>query len=96
MKEELDKARTIDAGAVPEGRVGLGSRLEVVDTITGESNVYSVLGPWDGTPEEGVLSYTSPIARALYGKSEGDEVEIELPKGVLHLRIVKVGSHFSS
>jgi transcription elongation GreA/GreB family factor len=94
MKADLDRAKLITAEKVKQDVSSLGSRLRVLNLRTNEEHVYSLLGPWDGVPEAGVLNYLSPLGRLFYGKKVGDEVEAQLPGGVEHYRILAVGSHF--
>ncbi|MCH2373789.1 MAG: GreA/GreB family elongation factor [Planctomycetes bacterium] len=94
MKEELERAKVIDKNEVSGNRVGLGSRLKVVNVETGEEKTYSVLGPWDGGPEEGVVNYNSPLARSLFGKKQGDLAYVDLPAGTVDFEIKEVGSSF--
>ena len=51
---------------------------------------YLILGPWDGGPEEGVLSYLSPLGNSLLKRREGDEFEVELPTGTQSFKILKI------
>lgn len=95
MKEELKRAKLIEPASVPPGVVGLGSRVRVRSRRTGEEHAYSILGPWDGTPEEGVLSYLSPLARLFFGRAPGDVVEADLPGGKEVYEILEVTSHFA-
>jgi transcription elongation factor GreA len=94
IKSELDRARVLAPEMVPAGEVGLGSKIRVEDLETGEESTFSVLGPWDGTPEEGVLNYRSPLGQVFLGHREGDEVTLELPGGTRRYRVHDVGSHF--
>lgn len=96
MKEDLDKVRLITAEKVPTTLIGLGSRLRIRNLRSNEEHIYSLLGPWDGGPEDGVLNYLSPLGRLFYGKGAGEEVDATLPGGTERFRILSVGSHFHS
>lgn len=93
IKGELDIAKIIDRNVGTE-QVGLGTHLRVVDLGTGEEKAYNMLGPWDGSPEEGTLNYRSPLARALFGMKAGEITEVELPGGTLSLKIEEIRSCF--
>jgi transcription elongation GreA/GreB family factor len=95
IKDELDKARIIGPELAKAGQAGPGSRIRVVSLESGEETTYSILGPWDGTPEEGVLSYLSPLGKVFLGKKEGDEFEADLPGGKRSFRVLEVRSHFA-
>jgi transcription elongation factor GreA len=95
MKQDLDKARILGPEFVKDDVAGLGSRVRVVRLETGEEATYSVLGPWDADPEHGVVSYRSPLGRALLGHRVGEEVVAELPAGRERYRITAITSCFA-
>jgi len=86
--------RLIQPEMLKEGEVTLGAKVQLLNQRTGAEVAYSVLGPWDGGPEDGVLSYRSPLAITLLGKKVGDEVDAQLPGGAERFRIVAVESSF--
>ncbi len=94
MKEQLDKVRIITAALKKDGEVHVGSKIRVLNQTTGKEHVYRILGPWDGDPEGGVLSYGSPLAITLLGKKEGEELEAQLPGGTERFKVMEVGSTF--
>jgi transcription elongation factor GreA len=94
MKAELDKVKLILPDMVKEDTSGLGSRIRLKNLGTGDEVDYSVLGPWDGGPEDGVLNYLSPLGRLFHGKREGEEVEAQLPGGTERFKLLEIGSHF--
>jgi transcription elongation factor GreA len=94
MKAELDKAAIIRPERVEAGVVGLGSRMRLRNLSTGEEVVYSVLGPWDGGPEDGVISYLSPLGRICLGRKQGEALEVQLPGGVERYQLLESTSFF--
>jgi len=72
------------------GRVVFGSSVEVEDLDTEEGATYRLVGPFESDADQGQLSVTSPIGRALIGRREGDEIRVQTPGGVKELEIVKV------
>jgi len=48
------------------------------------------VGPYESDPEKGMISVTSPLGRALIGKSEGDEVQVSTPGGVQEYEVVRI------
>jgi transcription elongation factor GreA len=94
IQEDLEKVQIIDSSMVTEGVVGLGSRVRAENMESGEVVFYSVLGPWDGGPEEGVLNYRSPLGQFFLGKEVDDEVEVVLPGGTSMYRILEITSIF--
>jgi len=61
--------------------VSFGSTVELVDQDTDEEMSYTIVGGQESNPSRGFISIQSPMAKALLGKEEGDEVEISLPTG---------------
>lgn len=94
IQEDLEKVQIIDSSMAEEGIVGLGSRVRAENMESGESIHYSVLGPWDGGPEEGVLNYRSPLGQFFLGKEVDDEIEVVLPGGTSMYRILEITSVF--
>jgi transcription elongation factor GreA len=77
---------TIDAA----GRVVFGATVELEDETTGEALKYQIVGDDEGDIKAGLVSVSSPIARALIGKSEGDTAEVLAPAGKRMYTIVTV------
>ena len=85
LDADLKKAKIIDFAQVSAEQVAVGTKVRLSSSY-GE-RVYSVLGPWDADFENGVLSYRSPIAKALLRKKVGDDVV--MPDGASY-RIVSI------
>ena len=66
--------------------VQLGARVSVISG-EGDKHEYTIVGPAEARPTEGLISNESPVGRALLGKRVGDEVQISVPKGVLRLTV---------
>ena len=76
----------IDAG----GRVVFGATVELEDEATGDSVTYQILGEDEADLKLGLVNISSPIARALIGKEEGDTAEVQAPGGVKRFEIVAI------
>lgn len=91
LEHLLQNVTIIDeAAAHGSNRVQLGSTV-TVDTSDGKAMVYTIVGPAEASPTEGKLSNESPVGRALLGKRIGDEVQVQVPKGVLRLTVKQIG-----
>ncbi|WP_294945972.1 transcription elongation factor GreA [Sulfurivirga sp.] len=87
----LANAQIIDVTKLnPEGRVVFGSTVHLLNLDTDEEVVYKIVGDEEADLAHGKISVSSPIARALIGKEEGDEVTVEAPGGNIDYEIVKV------
>jgi transcription elongation factor GreA len=80
----------VDPLPQPEGRVVFGAKVTVYDPDSDQETSYQILGQAESEPKQGVISLSSPIARALIGKEEGDEVKVKTPGGIRTLEIVEV------
>lgn len=70
--------------------VSLGRKVTFQELPDGDEEEYSIVGKAEADPLEGKISNESPIAKALIGKHEGDEVDITTPGGTMKVKIVKV------
>ena len=91
IENRLSNAEVIDVTKLTaNGRVVFGATLELEDQDGGNKVVYQLVGDDEANIKEGLLSVSSPIARALIGKSEGDVVEVTTPGGTRSYEIVSV------
>jgi transcription elongation factor GreA len=91
IEARLSNAEVIDVTKLnATGRVVFGSTVEVEDQEGGTKLVYQLVGDDDADIKNGLLSVSSPIARALIGKSEGDVVDVTAPRGTKSYEIVSV------
>ncbi len=88
---KLSHAQIIDVTELPvSDRVVFGTTVNLIDEDNGEKKVYRIVGEDEADIRAGLLSYTSPIARALIGKEVGDIVEVRTPGGDLCYEIAQV------
>jgi len=73
-----------------DGRVVFGVTVDLEETETGEKVCYQIVGEDEADLKLGKISFTSPIARALIGKSAGDVAEVRAPGGTREFEIVDV------
>ena len=91
IEGKLSHKQVIDVTAVnARGRIVFGATVELVDEHTGEEIEYRIVGEDEADIRSGLISYTSPIARALIGNDEGDVVTFEAPGGTKTFEIVEV------
>ena len=70
--------------------VEVGSIVKVEIQDTGKSHTYTIVGRTEAKPEEGLISNESPVGRALLGKKAGDVLEVQIPAGTQHVKVLKV------
>jgi transcription elongation factor GreA len=77
----LSRAEVIDPSKLTGPRVKFGARVKLVNSDTDEEVLYQIVGPYETDLSKGMISISAPLARALVGKEEGDEVTIQRPDG---------------
>ena len=91
VEGKLSNAQIIDPSTLDaEGRCVFGATVRIEDTDTGETMSYQIVGDDEADIKESKISISSPIARALIGKSVGDVVEVLAPGGVREFEILDV------
>ena len=87
----LSNAQIIDPSELDAGgKVVFGSTVELEDEHTGEALKYQIVGEDEADLKLGLINVSSPIARALIGKEEGDTAEVQAPGGTKRYEIVAV------
>ena len=91
IEAKLSAAQVIDPSTLDAGgRVVFGSTVDLEDEDSGARVTYQIVGDDEADLKLGLVSISSPIARALIGKSEGDVAEVRAPGGVRSYEIVQV------
>ena len=91
LEGKLSHLQVIDVTAIDaKGRIVFGSTVELIDEETGKEIVYKIVGEDEADIKQGLISYTSPIARALIGNNEGDIVTFSAPSGEKQYEVVEV------
>lgn len=90
MEDKLARAQVIDVSKLSGDKVVFGATVSLADGATGDKVVYQIVGDHEAEPKNGKISISSPVARALIGKSEGDEVQVRTPTGVRTFDILGV------
>ncbi len=91
IEGKLSAAQVIDPAELDAGgKVVFGSTIELQDEDSGDKVTYQIVGEDEADIKEGRVNISSPIARALIGKDEGDTAEVQTPGGVKHYEIIAV------
>ena len=83
----LEFARVVDTSRLDKEKVGLLSRVEMLNLGNQAKMTYTIVSPHEANMREGKISIKSPIAQALLGKRLGDEVSVNVPAGTIRLKI---------
>ncbi|WJF89450.1 transcription elongation factor GreA [Paraburkholderia bonniea] len=91
IESKLAGAQVIDPSLVDaDGRVVFGATIELEDLASGAPVTYQIVGDDEADLEHGLISISSPVARALIGKTEGDVASVQAPSGVREYEIISV------
>lgn len=91
LEAELSHAQVIDVSSLNAGsRVVFGATVDLADVESDEPRTYQIVGDLEADIKLGLIAISSPVARALIGKHEGDSVTIEAPGGTREYEIVGV------
>ena len=91
IEGKLSHKQVIDASAVDaRGKVIFGSTVLILEEEADKEITYTIVGEDEADIKAGMISYTSPIARALIGKNEGDVIEFEAPDGLKTYDVLEV------
>ena len=92
VESKLAHAQVINPADIydHEGRVVFGATVELEDAMSGDTVSYQIVGDDEADIKLGKISVSSPIARALIGKSEGDTAEVKAPGGVREYEVLVV------
>ncbi len=90
LESVTGRAQVIDPSSLSGDIVRFGATVTIVNEETDEEETYQIVGDYESDMEKGKLSISAPVARALIGKTEGDSVTVQTPKGAHNYEILKV------
>ena len=90
LESSISRAEVIDIKEMSGDEIKFGATVEIEDDDTGNKQKYQIVGEYESDIENKKLSIISPLARGLIGKSQGDNVEINSPKGTKSYTIISV------
>ena len=91
LEGKLSHLQVIDVTAIDaKGKVVFGATVNLIDENTGAELTYRIVGEDEADIKSGLISYTSPIARAMIGKTEGDVASFQAPGGEKSFEILEV------
>lgn len=90
LDDKLARADVIDVSKLSGAKIRFGATVSLIDVDSEEEATYKIVGEDEANVRDGKISISSPIARALIGKEEGDEAEVAAPSGARAYEITKV------
>jgi transcription elongation factor GreB len=90
LNKRLEELTIVEVQARDDGRVVFGAWVRISDVESGDELEYRIVGPDEFDVDAGQISMDSPVGRALLGKTAGDEVTVERPRGAATFEILAV------
>jgi len=90
VEDRIARAQVIDPKEQSSERIVFGATVEVCDCDTDDEVTFTIVGDDESDVKKGLISYSSPVGRALMGKEQGDEVIVQIPKGKRTFEILGV------
>ena len=90
LEDKLSRAEVIDPARLSGSKVAFGATVKLSNIETEEETVYRLVGADEANLDQGSISITSPLARALIGREVGDEVKVKMPAGERLYEILEV------
>lgn len=90
LEDKLSRADVIDTSKLSGDTVKFGATVTLEDEDTGDKVKYKIVGDLEANVKEGRISISSPIARALIGKSKGESAEVTTPRGARSYQVLKI------
>lgn len=90
LADIIGNSKIVDPSELEHAKVSFGSTVVLTDLDTDEELTYTIVGGCEANPDNGLISFGSPLAKQLLGKEEGDEVKVRLPGGQREFEIEEV------
>lgn len=90
LEAKLSEVRIIEDMDIPSDKVYIGAIVTLKDLDSAEEIQYTLVSPEEADYETNKLSIVSPIGKGLMGKAQGEEVEVQVPAGILNYKILKI------
>lgn len=90
LEDKIARSEVIDIAKLSGDTVKFGATVKIVDVDTDKENIYRIVGEYESDVAQQKISVTSPIAKAMIGKSVGDAIEVHAPTGIKEYEILKI------
>lgn len=90
FEDKISRAEVIDISKLSGNKIKFGATVTLEDLNSGKKVIYKIVSDFEADIDNGLISSMSPVARFLIGKEVGDEVEIQIPSGVVSYEILEI------
>jgi transcription elongation factor GreA len=91
IEAKLSNTQIVDVTTIDaKGRIVFGATVDLLDVELDKQSTYRIVGEDEADINQGLISFSSPIARAIIGKNEGDEISFSAPGGEKHYEVIEV------
>ena len=90
LEDKFLRAEVIDISKLSGDKVRFGATVKLEDLNSDKKVAYKIVSEFEANIDEGLISNSSPVARALIGKEVGDELEIKTPGGIMNYEILEI------
>tara|TARA_B100000029_G_scaffold324174_1_gene316601 strand:- start:186 stop:659 length:474 start_codon:yes stop_codon:yes gene_type:complete len=90
LEDKLRRADVIDPQTINSNKVVFGASITLIDTNTDKETIYQIVGIDETNVDKGMISISSPVAKSLLGKFEGDVVSVKAPGGIISYEILQI------
>jgi len=90
LEDKIARSEVIDINKISGDTVKFGATVDLIDIDSDKESSYQIVGEYESNVDENKISITSPLAKSLIGKSEGDVVEVHSPMGLREYEILRI------
>jgi len=91
IEAKLSNTQIVDVTTIDaKGKIVFGSTVDLLDVESDKQSTYKIVGEDEADINQGLISFSSPIARAMIGRNEGDEISFSAPGGEKHYEVIEV------
>jgi len=90
LEMAISRSEVIEISNEPAENIIFGSTVDLKNLVNNQTVTYQLVGPYESNPEDGKISITSPLGKALIGNEEGDYIKLKTPGGVQEFEILEI------
>ena len=92
LKNEIERAQIFDKSTITTNKVSFGTVITLTNEISGSSEIYTILGPWESDPDNNVISYLSPLGKKLLNHKAGEQLSFLIHERKFQYKVEKIES----